>query len=59
MLKKILVFCSILFAFQSMVLAQNEIVKPLTIGETVTLKSKILKEERTLNIYLPLGFDKA
>ncbi|KFF11551.1 esterase [Chryseobacterium soli] len=59
MLKKLLIFCSILFAFQSMVLAQNEIVKPLTIGETVTLKSAILKEERTLNIYLPLGFDKA
>lgn len=59
MLKKLLIFCSILFAFQSMVLAQNEIVKPLTIGETVNLKSAILKEERILNIYLPLGFDKA
>ncbi|MFP3599330.1 alpha/beta hydrolase [Chryseobacterium sp. SIMBA_029] len=59
MIKKLLIFCSILFAFQFMVLAQNETVKPLTIGETVTLKSTILKEERTLNIYLPLGFDKA
>jgi len=59
MIKKILIFCSILFAFQSMVLAQNGMVKPLTIGEIRTFKSKILNEERTLNIYLPQGFDKA
>ena len=59
MIKKILIFCSILFAFQSMVLAQNGNVKPLTIGEIRTFKSKILNEERTLNIYLPQGFDKA
>jgi len=41
-----------------MVLAQNETVKPLTIGEIRTLKSKILNEDRTLNIYLPQGYDK-
>jgi predicted alpha/beta superfamily hydrolase len=41
-----------------MVLAQTEKVKPLTIGEIRTLKSKILNEERTLNIYLPQNFDK-
>lgn len=41
-----------------MVLAQKGNVKPLTIGEIRTFKSKILNEERTLNIYLPLGFDK-
>lgn len=41
-----------------MVLGQNGAVKPLTIGEVRTLKSKILNEERTLNIYLPQGFDK-
>ncbi|MEI7486620.1 MAG: alpha/beta hydrolase-fold protein [Chryseobacterium sp.] len=58
MIKKILIFCSILFAFQSMVLAQNGNVKPLTIGEIRIVKSKILNEERTLNIYLPQGFDK-
>ncbi|AZA62352.1 alpha/beta hydrolase [Chryseobacterium indoltheticum] len=58
MLKKLLIFCSILFAFQSMVLAQNGNVKPLTIGEIRTFKSKILNEDRTLNIYLPQGFDK-
>lgn len=58
MIKKLLIFCSILFAFQYTILAQTETVKPLTIGETVTLKSKILKEDRILNIYLPQGFDK-
>jgi len=58
MIKKLLIIVSILFAFQSMVLAQNENVKPLTIGEIRTLKSEILNEERTLNIYLPQNFDK-
>lgn len=29
---------------------------PLTIGEVVTLESKILSESRTLNIYLPDGY---
>ena len=58
MIKKILIFCSILFAFQSVAFAQTKNVKPLTIGEIRTIKSKILKEERTLNIYLPQNFDK-
>lgn len=58
MLKKLLIFCSILFAFQSMVLAQNGNAKPLTIGEIRTIKSKILNEDRVLNIYLPQNFDK-
>ncbi|KFF08488.1 alpha/beta hydrolase [Chryseobacterium luteum] len=58
MFKKILIFYSILFAFQSVVVAQNGNVKPLTIGEIRTIKSKILNEDRTLNIYLPHNFDK-
>lgn len=58
MIKKLLIFCSILFAFQSVAFAQTANVKPLTIGEIRTLKSKILNEERTLNIYLPQNFDK-
>lgn len=57
MIKKLLIFY-ILFAFQSMVLAQNGNVKPLTIGEIRTIKSKILNEDRVLNIYLPQNFDK-
>ncbi|MFL9835065.1 alpha/beta hydrolase [Chryseobacterium terrae] len=58
MLKKLFIFCGILFTFQSMVFAQTENVKPLTIGEIRMIKSKILNEERTLNIYLPQNFDK-
>lgn len=58
MLKKLLIFSTILFAFQSVVFAQTGNVKPLTIGEIRTVKSKILNEDRTLNIYLPQNFDK-
>lgn len=58
MIKKLLIFFSILFAFQSMVFAQTENVKLLTIGEIRTIKSKILNEDRILNIYLPQNFDK-
>lgn len=59
MIKKLLIFCGILFTFQFMVFAQNENVKPLIIGEIRTIKSEIIKEERSLNIYLPQNFDKA
>lgn len=58
MIKKLLIFCSILFTFQFMVLAQTGSIKPLTIGEIRTIKSKILNEDRILNIYLPQNFDK-
>ncbi|MBD3905843.1 alpha/beta hydrolase-fold protein [Chryseobacterium sp. Ch-15] len=58
MTKKLLIFCSILVAFQSVVFAQTKNVKPLTIGEIRTIKSKILNEDRILNIYLPQNFDK-
>ena len=58
MIKKLLIFCSILFAFQFMVLAQTGNIKPLTIGEIRTIKSKVLNEDRTVNIYLPQNFDK-
>lgn len=58
MFKKLLTFISILFTFQFMVFAQTGNVKPLVIGEIRAIKSEILKEERTLNIYLPQNFDK-
>lgn len=58
MIKKLLIFCGFLLSFQSVAFAQTANVKPLTIGEIRTIKSKVLNEERTLNIYLPLGFDK-
>ncbi|MFC3160613.1 hypothetical protein SAMN05443633_10259 [Chryseobacterium arachidis] len=58
MLNKLLLIVTILFTFQSVAFAQTENVKPLTIGEIRTIKSKILNEERMLNIYLPQNFDK-
>lgn len=58
MIKKLLIYCSIFFAFQSLVFAQSGNVKPLTIGEIRTIYSKILNEDRVLNIYLPQNFDK-
>ncbi|UFH31110.1 alpha/beta hydrolase [Chryseobacterium sp. C-71] len=58
MIKKLLIFATILFAFQFKVSAQNGTVKPLTIGKISTIKSEILNEERTLNIYLPQNLDK-
>lgn len=59
MIKKILILCCIIFSFNCIVLAQTVTVKPLTIGEVRTLKSRVLNEDRTLNIYLPQNFDKA
>ncbi|QIE60473.1 alpha/beta hydrolase [Rasiella rasia] len=32
---------------------------PFTIGETVSVQSEILQENRTLNIYLPRGYDES
>ncbi|WEK69331.1 MAG: alpha/beta hydrolase-fold protein [Candidatus Chryseobacterium colombiense] len=58
MIKKLFIFCSIMFAFQSVAFAQTANVKPLTIGEIRTIKSKILNEDRILNIYLPQNFNK-
>lgn len=59
MIKKAFIICSILLAANFTVSAQTATVKPLTVGEVRTIKSKTLNEERTLNIYLPQGFDKA
>lgn len=54
---KIITFCLLLLSLFKM--NSQEISKPFTIGETRILKSEILNENRTLNIYLPGGFDKA
>lgn len=59
MIKKILLICSVLLGLSGLVSAQKGNVKPLTIGEIRTLKSKILNEDRILNIYLPQNFNKA
>lgn len=58
MIKKILLIFIMMSGLSVMVSGQNNNVKPLTIGEIRTLKSKILNEDRVLNIYLPQNFDK-
>jgi predicted alpha/beta superfamily hydrolase len=45
-----------LFAF-TLIHAQNAEKQPLVIGNTHTLQSVILKENPTLNVYLPHGYD--
>ncbi|KQR72486.1 alpha/beta hydrolase [Pedobacter sp. Leaf176] len=50
-----LIFSLIFFNFH--LFAQNtQQIKPLVIGEVQTINSSILKENRTLNIYLPEGY---
>lgn len=52
---KLVMWC---FLFLSIFQMHSQEVKPFIIGEIRTLKSEILNEDRTLNIYLPEGFDK-
>jgi len=50
-----LILCLLFFNFNSF--AQNsQQAKPIILGEVQTINSSILKENRTLNIYLPEGY---
>ena len=55
-----LAFCCFCVIFTFEIQSQNSITEvsktPLSIGDVVTIKSKILSEDRTLNIYLPEGY---
>lgn len=53
---KIITSCLLLLSLFKM--NSQDSVKPFTIGVTRILKSEILNENRTLNIYLPDGFEK-
>ena len=57
---KIVKLALIILFLSNQLLAQTEIVnkKKLNIGERVEIKSKILNENRILNIYLPNGYSK-
>jgi len=50
-----LIIAIISFLLSAQLLAQKK-TKPLTIGESITIDSKTLQEERVLNIYLPHGY---
>ena len=53
------IICFFLFINAFMTSAQEtKMPKPFIIGDIQVIKSAILEEERTLNIYLPEGFDK-
>ena len=47
------------FVFGQANTLQNESSRPFILGETITINSQILDEERTLNIFLPDNYDPA
>lgn len=54
----IFLFCLLLINICCFAQEKNPNKKPITIGESVTFQSKILNQERTLNIYLPESYSK-
>jgi len=56
---KFVMGCLLLLNVLNMSAQESKEAKPFVIGETRVLKSKILNEDRTLNVYLPNGYDKA
>lgn len=54
-MKQILITTILLFA--QLVSAQVQSTAPFSIGETIEMKSEILNENRTINIYLPNGYE--
>lgn len=56
-MKKYLAAFLLLFFFGGFLSAQSGKILPLSIGEIHTIYSSSLNEERTLNIYLPSGYD--
>lgn len=55
-IQQLLSILSLLVAFVGPLAAQSND-QPLVIGTTVTLPSAVLNEKRTINIYLPEGYD--
>ena len=57
-LYKVFLVLSVVIAIQFNCLKAQD-ARPLSIGETLEIQSDILSEKRTLNIYLPPGYDKS
>ena len=59
-MKRTFFLLNLLLLINGFVTAQNLVVEksssPLTIGETVTIYSEVLQEDRVINVYLPLGY---
>ena len=53
----LLTFCSTFVVGQTVVTKKQEVSKPFILGEIIELQSKVLNEKRTLNIYLPEGYN--
>lgn len=53
----LLTFYSTFVVGQNVATKKQEISKPFVLGETIELQSKLLNEKRTLNIYLPEGYN--
>lgn len=56
---KFIITIFLFYSFITVKAQTSQDAKPFIIGETRILKSIILNEDRTLNIYLPEGFDKS
>jgi predicted alpha/beta superfamily hydrolase len=50
------ILCALPFLVLSAPACANDEVKPLVMGETLTLRSKILNETRHINVYLPRAY---
>ncbi len=55
-MKKLLFVSILLFSTLQFLFSQIQEKKAFSIGETIELKSDILKEDRTINVYLPNGY---
>jgi predicted alpha/beta superfamily hydrolase len=53
----LLTFSSTFVVGQNVATKKQEVSKPFVLGEIVELQSKVLNEKRTLNIYLPEGYN--
>lgn len=59
-MKKIVILFILIFSYSNVPADESQLdlrVKPLTIGETLTIESKILNESRRLVVYLPASYD--
>lgn len=53
----VLTFYSTFVVGQNVATKKQEVSKPFVLGEIIELQSKVLNEKRTLNVYLPEGYN--
>lgn len=57
-MRKIIILLVACIAFHAQAQIKTDTLTPLVIGEVRTFRSEVLNESRTLNVYLPYGYDK-